>query len=82
MAYVSQIHKGVSSQNPEQYRPVSLMTHIAKVFERVIKKKIDKYLTDNHKYNVGQFGFIKGRGTHQKLIKAFSALIIQISSYI
>ena len=38
MAYVSPIHKGGSRQNPEQYRPVSLTLHIAKVFERVIKK--------------------------------------------
>ena len=33
MAYVTPIHKGGSRQKPEQYRPVSLTSHIMKVFE-------------------------------------------------
>ena len=79
MAYVSPIHKGGSRQNPEQYRPVSLTSHIAKVFERVIKKKIDKYLTDNHKYNVGQFGFIKGQSTQSELLAHYNDIYEAIS---
>ena len=39
MAYISPIHMDGSKQKPEQYRPVSLTSHIAKVFERVIKRK-------------------------------------------
>ena len=38
LAYVTPIHKGGSRQKPEQYRPVSLTSHVMKVFERVIKK--------------------------------------------
>ena len=37
MAYVTPIHKGGSRQKPEQYRLVSLTSHIMKIFERVIK---------------------------------------------
>ena len=39
-AYVTPIHKGGSKLNPERYRPVSLTSHIMKVFERVVKKKL------------------------------------------
>ena len=42
--YVTPIHKGGSRQKPEQYRPVSLTSHVMKVFERVIKKKIMEHL--------------------------------------
>ena len=33
LAYVTPIHKGGSRQKPEQYRPVSLTSHVMKVFE-------------------------------------------------
>ena len=48
MAYETPIHEGGSKQNPEQYRQVSLTTHIIKGFERVIKKKIMDHMVDNH----------------------------------
>ena len=35
---MTSIHKGGCRQKPEQYRPVSLTSHIMKVFEIVIKK--------------------------------------------
>ena len=58
MAYISPVHKGGSKQNPEQYRPVSLTSHIAKVFERVLKTKIVKHLVENQRINDGQHGFV------------------------
>ena len=39
IAYITPIHKGGSRQEPGQYRPVSLTSHIMKLFERVIQKK-------------------------------------------
>ena len=59
MAYISPIHKGGSKQDPERYRPVSLTSHIAKVFERVIKKKIEKFLVENARAaNLYEFGVV------------------------
>merc|ERR1712121_427163 len=49
LAYVTPIHKGGSRQKPEQYRPVSLTSHVMKVFEWVIKKKIIEHLEKNNK---------------------------------
>ena len=63
MAYISPIHKGGSKQKPEQYRPVSLTSHIAKVFERVIKKKIVEHLVKIQRLNDDQHGFAPGRST-------------------
>ena len=68
LAYVTPIHKGGSRQKPEQYRPVSLTSHVMKVFERVIKKKIIKYLIENQKFNDGQHGFVPGRSTQTQLL--------------
>ena len=72
MAYVTPIHKGGSRQKPEQYRPVSLTSHIAKVFERVIKKKILEHLVNNEMFNDGQHGFVPGRSTQTQLLSHFN----------
>jgi len=72
MAYVTPIHKGGSKQKPEQYRPVSLTSHIMKIFERVIKKEIMKHLTKNEMFNKGQHGFVPGRSTQTQLLSHFN----------
>merc|ERR1712120_46889 len=68
LAYVTPIHKGGSRQKPEQYRPVSLTSHVMKVFERVIKKKIIEHLEKTEKINDGQHGFVPGRSTQTQLL--------------
>merc|ERR1712240_174513 len=48
LAYVTPLFKGVSKMNPANYRPVSLTSHIMKVFERVITMHLIKRLQDNN----------------------------------
>ena len=72
MAYVTPIHKGGSKQKPEQYRPVSLTSHIMKIFERVIKKKIMSHLIEKNLFNSGQHGFVPGRSTQTQLLSHFN----------
>merc|ERR1712002_733436 len=79
MVYISPIHKGGSKQDPECYRPVSLTLHIAKVFERVIKRKIEKYLVDNAKLNNGQHGSVQGRSTQTELLAHYNDIYDAIS---
>ena len=72
LAYVTPIHKGGTRQKPEQYRPVSLTSHIMKVFERVIKKKIINHLILNKKCNKGQHGFVPGKSTQTQLLSHYN----------
>ena len=71
MAYVTPIHKGGSKLNPERYRPVSLTSHIMKVFERVVKSKIMDHLMHNGLINPGQHGFVPGRSTQTQLMRHY-----------
>ena len=71
LAYVTPIHKGGSRQKPEQYRPVSLTSHVMKVFERVVKKRIMEHLTENQAFNKGQHGFVPGRSTQTQLLSHY-----------
>ena len=68
MANIIPIHKGGAKTKPEQYRPVSLTSHLMKVFERVLKKHILMHLIINNLINEEQHGFVPGRSTQSQLL--------------
>merc|ERR1712106_621675 len=67
LAYVTPIHKGGSKLKPENYRPVSLTSHIMKIFERVVKVRLIDHLKEHNLINPGQHGFVPGRSTQTQL---------------
>ena len=67
-ANITPIHKGGVKTKPEQYRPVSLTSHIMKVFERVLKKSILIHLINNNLINEEQHGFVPGRSCQSQLL--------------
>ena len=48
---ITPIFKGGSRGLPANYRPVCLTSHLTKVFERVVRKNIVKYLENTNKFN-------------------------------
>ena len=62
--------KGERSQ-PGNYRPISLLSCIGKVFERVIFKHIYNYLVDNSLVYTYQSGFLPGHSTVHQLIEIY-----------
>ena len=70
MAHVTPIHKGgkKSKLKPENYRPVSLTSHIMKIFERVIVTYIIQHLMEKQLFNKNQHGFIPGKSTQSQLL--------------
>ena len=59
-------YKKLDPLNKENYRPVSLLYHISKVFERIIYKQINSYMED--KLRKCLTGFIKSHGTQHSLL--------------
>ena len=69
LAYITPIHKGGSKQDPANYRPVSLTSHVMKVFERVIKKFLIEHLEKHDLIKPNQHGFVAGRSTQTQLLQ-------------
>ena len=69
IAKVIPIYKKGSSSDPSNYRPISILSNINKIFEKILHKRLFSYL---NKFNIlykYQFGFRKGHSTTQALIE-------------
>lgn len=67
IAEVIPIHKSGSKQIIEKYRPISLISNIAKIFEKIIYSRISDVITKNKILSDKQFGFTKNKGTKDAL---------------
>ena len=62
------IYKKGDKSDPANYRPVSLTSHVIKLFERVLRLHIVKYLEENDLLSDAQHGFRPSRSTVTQLL--------------
>ena len=72
---ITPIHKGGSKFPPVNYRPVSLTSHLIKIFERVIQKKLVEYLEQHNLISSSQHGFRRGHSCLSELLDHYNELI-------
>ena len=63
---VISVYKKLDPLQKKNYRPVSLLPHISKAFERVIHKQMTNYMTDKLAHSIT--GFRKLLGTQNSLV--------------
>ena len=61
--------------DPANYRPISLTSHLIKIFERVIRKRLVAHLETNNILTNKQHGFRKGRSCLTHLLKHIDDII-------
>ena len=62
IAYLSPIHKGKGSKStPDNYQPISVLTPLAKCFEKLLADQIVNYLSKNSILHDAQNGFRANR---------------------
>lgn len=62
-ALVIPIHKSGPSDNPDNFRPISLLPLVGKIFEKLLKEQLVEYLEGSGLLHSSQFGFRRGRTT-------------------
>ena len=67
-ANVTPVHKKNDKQIISNYRPISLLPILAKIFERIIFKNLYNYLTDNKLLTKNQSGFRPGDSCTNQLL--------------
>ncbi len=72
-ANVLPLHKKNSKDNVNNYRPISLLSCVSKVFERIVFKHIYNHLRDNFVLSQHQSGFLPGRSTITQLLEVYNS---------
>ena len=67
LADITRIFEKEDSLNKENYRPVSILPHLSKVFERILYKQIDSFM--KNKFSPYLCGFRKNHNAQYSLLK-------------
>ena len=80
VARIKPLHKGGDKTDSNNYRGISILPTINKVWERVIYDKIENYLEKYDLFDELQYGFRKGRGTQEAICKLMTLISTAINS--
>ena len=69
-AHITPIFKSGDAENPKNYRPISITSALAKIFEKILNEQITEYLNKSNLICPNQFGFRKKMSTSDALILA------------
>ena len=69
------IYKKNSKAKAENYRPVSLTSHLIKLIERILRKKLVEFIEQNNLITKEQYGFRSGRSCMSQLLCHYEKLI-------
>ena len=64
-------HKGLASN----YRPIALTSHLIKIFEKIVRNTLVRYLEANDLFNNSQHGFRQRRSCLSQLLSHFEKII-------
>lgn len=67
-ARVTPVHKKNVKSNPKNYRPISLLSVISKIFEKIIAEQLTDFLDGHKLICMRQYGFRQGRSTSDLLL--------------
>merc|ERR1712055_79996 len=67
IARVTPVYKKGSKSDPSNYRPISVLSQVNKIYEKLLNKRLYKYLTKFEILYEYQFGFREGHSTKHQL---------------
>ena len=71
-ANVSPIHKKNDPSDVSNYRPISLLSTVSKVLEKIVHKYLFNFFRDNYVITAFQSGFVPGDSTVNQLIDIYN----------
>jgi hypothetical protein len=72
---VKPIYKSGSTNDINNYRPVSIISPFSKIFEIIYLRRLEVFLNDNGLLSDNQFGFTRGKSTNNAINKVISEIV-------
>ena len=67
VAEIVPVHKSKEKNNPSNYRPISLISNLAKILEKILHMRLLKFIQKSNILSKMKFGFLKKRSTNNAL---------------
>ena len=74
IAKVCPIHKSGETNDPSNYRPISILSSFSKIFEKIITIRLRSYVEKEQILSNCQFGFRKKHSTYMALLKLYDTI--------
>lgn len=75
IAKIISIYKGGKDEEVNNYRPISILSSINKIFERAMYDRVIKFLKENAILTDKQFGFRKNRSPHSAILSMINQIL-------
>ena len=75
VARVKALFKKGDKSEPNNYRPISILPSVSKVFEKLLLKQLYKYFTENSLLFSHQYGFRKGHSTEHAVLELVDRIV-------
>ena len=80
IARVSPIYEAGDKRDRGDYRPISVSSTVAGLFEKIVYPKLNKYLIENNIISAHQSGFRKGQSTATTLLSTTKSWFVSMDS--
>jgi len=76
LAKLIPLFKSGSRLNPSNYRPISLLSHFSKIFEKLLCNNVDRFFDQRNVIYTEQCGFRRGYSTALPLLNLYDHLLV------
>ena len=78
IAKITPLYKKDNKYDFNNYRPISILPSLSKVFEKIIHKQISDYFESNKLFYVSQYGFRRRHSTELATIELVDKILIEM----
>lgn len=78
-AKVIPLYKGGDIDEPSNYRPISLLSTLSKIIEKLVKSRMTSFINVNNILNSSQFGFQEEKSTNDAMFRLLEDLYSRIN---